>query len=132
MLETIHQLNFFDAQILATIREAFTIHTEWFRWTITLLADADPILFALFLIILWLSGTYEKEVGPKHVALDCFWHVAGAFIVYILLNQLLPTRPRPELFTNFPPLIDHLPDNSFPSGHAIFWGASWWALHRLL
>jgi membrane-associated phospholipid phosphatase len=33
-------------------------------------------------------------------------------------------RPRPETLTAIKPLIDHLPDNSFPSGHAIFAGAS--------
>jgi len=33
-------------------------------------------------------------------------------------------RPRPESITSLPPLINHLPDNSFPSGHAIFAGAS--------
>lgn len=33
-------------------------------------------------------------------------------------------RPRPETITDLPPLINHLPDNSFPSGHAIFAGAS--------
>jgi membrane-associated phospholipid phosphatase len=55
----------------------------------------------------------------------------GAFIIYWFINQLLPIRPRPEAFTNLPPLIAHFPDNSFPSGHAMFFGASWWALHKL-
>ncbi len=56
----------------------------------------------------------------------------GAFAIYWVINQLLPVRPRPEMVSSIPPLIDHLPDNSFPSGHAMFWGASWWALHVLL
>lgn len=56
----------------------------------------------------------------------------GAFTVYWIINNLLPIRPRPETVTDLPPLISHLPDNSFPSGHAMFWGASWWALHVLL
>ncbi len=45
---------------------------------------------------------------------------------------MLPIRPRPETMSSIPPLVNHLPDNSFPSGHAMFWGASWWALHTLL
>lgn len=47
-----------------------------------------------------------------------------AFVVYLLINQLFPVRPRPESVSTVAPLIAHLPDNSFPSGHAIFTGAS--------
>lgn len=96
------------------------------------LSDMEPIFFGLFLIGLWFYGISLKHDGPKHVALDLFWHVMGAFIIYWIINHLFPARPRPENFTNIPPLIDHLPDNSFPSGHAIYWGASWWAIHTLL
>lgn len=66
-------------------------------------------------------GVSEKSAGPKQVALDLFWHVMLAFAVYWIINQSLPMRPRPESIATFPPLISHIPDNSFPSGHALFW-----------
>lgn len=120
-----------DVQLLTLIRETFVLHISWFSTLILLVSDSEPILFALFLIVLWMYGWNERDNGPKHVALDLFWHVMGAFTLYWIINHLLPIRPRPEAFTNLPPLISHFPDNSFPSGHAMFWGASWWALHKL-
>lgn len=69
-------------------------------------------------------GVYKKEVGYKIIALDIFYAIMLAFLVYWILQFGLPMRPRPESITSLPPLINHLPDNSFPSGHAIFAGAS--------
>lgn len=121
-----------DAQWLEWIRSAFVVESGWFQTLIILLADSEPILFGIFLVCLWLYGVAERNDGPKQVALDLFWHVLGAFALYWILNQTLPARVRPETLTNLPVLISHLPDNSFPSGHALFWGASWWTLHVLL
>jgi len=108
------------------------IDADWFRFLVLMVADSGPIIFSFFLIGLWFYGISTSNNGPKHVALDLFWHVLGAFMIYWVINQLLPMRPRPEAFSTLPPLISHLPDNSFPSGHAMFWWASWWALHNLL
>ncbi len=118
MLDT---LQTFDVQLLEIMRNSLVIDTEWFRWVVLLIADSEPILFSLFLIGLWLYGISVRNNGPKHVALDLFWHVFVAFAVYWIINQMLPVRPRPEAFSSLPPLLDHLPDNSFPSGHAMFW-----------
>ncbi len=109
-----------DTQILDILRTA-VVPLEWTHPLIIFFADLEPILFCLFLIAFWMYGVYLKNAGPKHVALDLFWHVLGAFAVYWIINQTLPMRPRPESFTSLPPLLAHLPDNSFPSGHAIFW-----------
>jgi membrane-associated phospholipid phosphatase len=121
-----------DISALESIRTIFSVDATWFRWIIIFLGDLEPLLFSVFLIGFWLYGVSLKNNGPKHVALDLFWHVLGAFIFYWIINHILPLRPRPETVSSLPPLIDHLPDNSFPSGHAMFWGASWWALHILL
>lgn len=110
-----------DIQLLEIMRNFFVIDAEWFRILVLLVADSQPILFSLFLIALWFYGISVKNTGPKHVALDLFWHVLGAFAIYWIINQLLPVRPRPETMTSLPPLVNHLPDNSFPSGHAMFW-----------
>lgn len=57
-------------------------------------------------------------------ALMILYSIGFAFLIYVILNLGLPIRPRPETVSAIRPLIDHLPDNSFPSGHAIFAGAS--------
>ena len=129
MLATLESI---DIAALNFIRANFYLDAPWFTSFVLFFSDLQPLVFSLFLIGLWFYGLSIKNNGPKHVALDLFWHVLGAFALYWVLNTLLPVRPRPELFTSLPPLIDHLPDNSFPSGHAIFWWASWWALHELL
>lgn len=120
-----------DIQCLEWVRTTFIIDTPWFGTLITLLADSEPLLFSLFLVGLWTYGTAKKQKGIKHVALDLFWHVLIAFGIYWIINQLLPLRPRPETVSSLPALISHLPDNSFPSGHAMYFGASWWALRQL-
>lgn len=131
-LSMLASLQTFDAHLLEIIRQALVIHAPWFETLILIFADSEPIIFSVFLLGLWFYGISLKNNGPKHVALDLFWHVFAAFFIYWIVNHLLPIRPRPESFSSLPPLIDHLPDNSFPSGHAMFWGASWWALHILL
>lgn len=109
-----------DTQLLEAIRSA-VVPLQWTHPLVTLFADLEPILFLLLLVGLWIYGVYFRDNGPKHVALDLFWHVLGAFIIYWIINQTLPMRPRPESISSIPPLISHLPDNSFPSGHALFW-----------
>jgi membrane-associated phospholipid phosphatase len=91
---------------------------------VTWFADAPVLLIAVFLVGLWLWGAYKKQVGLKIVALDIFYTIIFAFIVYWILQFGLPMRPRPEGLSAIKPLIEHLPDNSFPSGHAIFAGAA--------
>lgn len=78
----------------------------------------------LLLVGLWLYGVYKKDNEPKLDALMMLYSIGLAFAFYVILNLGLPFRPRPETVATIRPLIDHLPDNSFPSGHAIFAGAS--------
>ena len=127
-MTVLSSLQSLDVHALDFVRSTLTINAPWFHTFIKLFSDSEPIAFALFLVGLWLSGVYKKSEKPKHVALDLFWHVLGAFIIYSIINQVFPVRPRPETLSSLPPLISHIPDNSFPSGHAIFWAASWWSL----
>ena len=87
-------------------------------------SDIEVALAVLVLIGLWLYGVYKNKLQYKVEALMIFYSIGLAFAVYIILNLGLPVRPRPETVSAIRPLIDHLPDNSFPSGHAIFFGAS--------
>lgn len=76
------------------------------------------------LVGLWLYGAYKKNNSFKVDSLMIFYSLGFAFVIYVILNLGLPFRPRPETVLTIRPLMDHLPDNSFPSGHAIFAGAS--------
>lgn len=87
-------------------------------------SDIEVVLVMLVLVGLWLYGVYKKDNQPKVDALMMLYSIGLAFAVYIVLNLGLPFRPRPETVSTIRPLVDHLPDNSFPSGHAIFFGAS--------
>ena len=82
------------------------------------------MLVMIILVGLWLYGVYKKDNQPKVDALMMLYSIGFAFLVYVFLNLGLPLRPRPETVSAIRPLIDHLPDNSFPSGHGIFAGAS--------
>lgn len=88
------------------------------------LSDLGVLVIVLALVGIWLWGTFTKDDEKKKTALDIFYPVLIAFIVYIVLNQLLPARPRPDLLTGIKPLFVLLPHNSFPSGHAVFAGAA--------
>lgn len=82
------------------------------------------MLVVLLLVGLWLYGVYTRDDQEKENALMIFYSIGLAFAIYVILNLGLPVRPRPETVSAIRPLVDHLPDNSFPSGHAIFFGAS--------
>ncbi len=130
-MNILSSLQAWDLSLLNAIRSHLIIHTSWFPTFILGFADSEPIVFALLLVGLWLFAVAYKDATKKYIALDLFLYVMVVFAVYAVINQFLPIRPRPESLSSLPPLIDHLPDNSFPSGHAIFFGASWWALARL-
>jgi undecaprenyl-diphosphatase len=80
------------------------------------------------MILLWLISSYYKTKESKEYALKIFYSATLGVIFCLLLNALLPFRPRPETVSAIAPLIDHLPDNSFPSMHATFTGATLSAL----
>ncbi len=87
-------------------------------------ADIEILLVMLVLVGLWLYGVYKKNNQFKMDALMMLYSIGFAFLIYVILNLGLPLRPRPETVSAIRPLVDHLPDNSFPSGHGIFAGAS--------
>lgn len=86
--------------------------------------DIEILLVMLILVGLWLYGIYKKNNQFKMDALMILYSIGFAFVIYVVLNLGLPLRPRPETVSVIRPLVDHLPDNSFPSGHGIFAGAS--------
>jgi undecaprenyl-diphosphatase len=88
------------------------------------LADFWILFVAGLLVVLWLYWVYKKDDSYKETSLYIFYTIIFSFIVYLILNLWLPLRPRPETVSVIRPLVDHLPDNSFPSWHGIFaWAA---------
>lgn len=119
----INILEQFDISISLFFRNLVT-HGDFLAPAVGFFSDFEVMLVAGLLVGMWLYGVIRKEVGYKIIALDIFYSVIFAFAIYWVLQFGLPMRPRPETITDLPPLINHLPDNSFPSGHAIFAGAS--------
>ena len=112
-----------DTQISLWLR-SLVIATDSLAPVVRVFSDIEVLLVAVLIVACWLYGVYKREVGFKIAALDIFYTVMFAFALYWVLQFGLPMRPRPESITSLTPLINHLPDNSFPSGHAIFAGAS--------
>jgi membrane-associated phospholipid phosphatase len=112
-----------DIAVSRFFQESVQRESAWVP-AIRFFSDFEIFLTVAFLIGIWLYGAYRKDVDYKIASLDIFYAIMFAFAVYWALQFGLPIRPRPEAVSNIPPLISHLPDNSFPSGHAIFAGAS--------
>lgn len=129
MIQTLQQI---DTQALIALRSLALPYPELAKWFVKIFSDIEIFLGALFMITLWLRGSFSKQDSFKIEALRIFFVIAGAFLVYMLLNLGLPMRARPETVTAIAPMIAHLPDNSFPSGHAIFASASVVALFAFL
>lgn len=113
-----------DISFLNYLRSFVDPTSAWQVKLIHLGSDIEVILVMFVLVGLWLYGVYKKNHESKVDALMMLYSIGFAFFVYVVLNLGLPFRPRPETVSAIRPLVDHLPDNSFPSGHAIFAGAS--------
>jgi membrane-associated phospholipid phosphatase len=88
------------------------------------IADIELLAVIVLLVGLWLRGVYSKNDDYKRKALVLFYLIALGYVLYWFVSLFIIQRIRPELATAIVPLIDHIPDNSFPSGHAIFAGTA--------
>lgn len=121
MLETLQQI---DASALVAMRSWIDPTNQFVVSVVRYSADIEVIAMALVLVTLWLYGRVKKDNTPKEDALFMFYLIVFGFGFYLFVSMFLTHRMRPEEVTTIAPLITKLPDNSFPSGHAIFAGAS--------
>ncbi len=130
LLETLQSA---DVAALNALRSLIDPNSGWQVALVRFFSDVEVLVTAILLVVLWLDARFRKgnDEGRKKDALAFFYAVMAAFALYWILNFGLPARPRPESVSALRPLIDHLPDNSFPSGHGIFAGASFMAAHLL-
>lgn len=116
-----------DAAALGSFRSLIDPQSTWQVALVRGFADIEVFLTVFVLVAGWLRARFllRNDPAAKDDVLALFYAIIFAFGVYWVLNFALPVRPRPEAaFNAIPPLINHLPDNSFPSGHGIFAGAS--------
>jgi membrane-associated phospholipid phosphatase len=130
MLDT---LQTFDASALNAFRSLVNPDSAWQILAIRAFSDIEVAFTAFALVAVWLDARFRKgnDDAQKALALALFYAILFAFALYWVLNFNLPPRPRPEGVSAIRPIIDHLPDNSFPSGHGIFAGASFVAAYFL-
>jgi membrane-associated phospholipid phosphatase len=125
MLQNLQSL---DTAALNAVRSIIDPASAWQVALVKAFTDLEVILAVLVLLGLWLYGAFFRKgktaETEKRESLELFYVIAIAFAAYWVLNFGLPVRPRPETVSAIKPLVSHLPDNSFPSGHAIFAGAS--------
>ena len=93
-------------------------------WGIRFFSDFHIFFMAGLLVVLWLYAVYTRQSLYKESALYVASTILFSLAIYLTVNQLFPVRPRPEAVSAITPIISHLPDNSFPSGHAIFAAAA--------
>ncbi|EKE28634.1 MAG: hypothetical protein ACD_3C00037G0025 [uncultured bacterium (gcode 4)] len=116
-----------DVRVLNSIMSSVNQSNGILVNLITFFSDFGVFFVALSLVALWLYWTKKKDDEFKKTALIIFYTIAYSFLLYVIINKWFPVRPRPETVSSIRPLIDHLPDNSFPSWHAIFaWAAFAW------
>ncbi|MDQ1343511.1 MAG: undecaprenyl-diphosphatase [Patescibacteria group bacterium] len=123
VLDTLQAL---DASALNALRSLVDPDSAWQVAAIRAFSDAEVLLTTFVLVAFWIDARFFKgnDIEKKKDALTLFYAVTFAFLLYWALNFGLPVRPRPESVSAIAPILQHLPDNSFPSGHGIFAGAS--------
>ncbi len=78
-------------------------------------ADLPIFFLPIFLVGLWLYYNF-KNIDKKTKLLYIFYATFIWIIVNLIIQQFFPME-RPETFIT--PILEHVPDNSFPSDHAV-------------
>ncbi|MBX9809136.1 phosphatase PAP2 family protein [Candidatus Gracilibacteria bacterium] len=107
---------------LSLLNEARYLVDPKYATIIQLLGEFVVLYGAVFLVSLWLYGTFQKDYKYKRIALSVFYTIVLVFLVYAVINLGIPKwrLGAMEIPGAIAPLIPHPIDNSFPSGHALF------------
>ena len=90
------------------------IKLHWQKFT-AIMADA-PIFFApIFLVSMWIYWTIKLNLEKKKDLIFIFYSIVSAIITNLIIQHIV-FEHRPETLVQ--PLIEHIPDASFPSDHA--------------
>ncbi len=95
---------------------------EWFDQTVVFVAGYFGIILLLGLLAFLALHRHEKSVGIKNI----FVVLSAALFAWIIARALKYSLPVPRPFEALPDvnkLLDYGGGDSFPSGHATFFGA---------
>ncbi|MDD5769732.1 MAG: phosphatase PAP2 family protein [Candidatus Gracilibacteria bacterium] len=82
-------------------------------------ADVPIFILPIFLIGAWLYFNYKKNINGKNKLLFIFYSIFIAVIINIIIQHFIHIdRPEESLKNAGKLILNHIPDNSFPSDHA--------------
>ena len=87
-------------------------HMEKFVW---IMADLPIFFVPTFLVAAWIYYAVKKNNEEKKNLIFMFFSVVWAILTNLIIQHIV-VENRPETFIQ--PILDHLPDASFPSDHA--------------
>ena len=118
-------IQFFLDLDLSLLKEARDLVSPNSAYVVQFLWELIVIFWALFLLLLWLYWTFQKDYKYKRMALSIFFTIILVFVIYALINLGIPKwrLGAMEIEWAIAPLIPHPIDNSFPSWHALFTSA---------
>jgi len=110
MLQTIREIN---KQVSLTLNNF--VRNYGLEKITSIMADAPIFFVPGFLVAAWFYWNFKKDDEKKKDLIFMFFAVVGAIITNLIIQHFVD-EARPETFVQ--PLIEHLPDASFPSDHA--------------
>ena len=87
-------------------------HLEKIVWIV---ADLPIFFVPTFLVAAWIYYTIKWNIEKKKDLIFMFFSIVWAIITNLIIQHLV-IENRPETFIQ--PILDHIPDASFPSDHA--------------
>ena len=89
---------------------------NWLEKYVTIFADGPIFFLPIFLLWYRIFYTYKnKNDNEKNILIKIFYSAILAVVINLIIQQFFHFD-RPESIVK--PLIEHIPDASFPSDHA--------------
>lgn len=107
---------------------------SWIEPYIKYIADLPVLIYPIFLVIWYLLSSKQskdKNNIHKNEALSIFTATIVSFLLHFAVKPFVD-KDRPETALDYAnAILDHIPDISFPSGHAsVWWAMAFAALYR--
>lgn len=109
-LHTIWQINKF-----VTLKSLNFVKTYHLEKIVSIMADLPIFFVPVFLVAAWIYFAIKKDIEKKKDLIFMFFSVVWAIVTNLIIQHLV-VENRPETFIQ--PILDHIPDASFPSDHA--------------
>lgn len=91
--------------------------SHWLENFVWIFADLPIFFLPIFLFSTWIFYTFfQKSISHKKLLLFIFYSVVLGISINLVIQQFVHLE-RPDTFVNA--ILNHVPDNSFPSDHAV-------------